>query len=302
MTMDPGSGPVSRFALYGEKPGADDPEFVHIEDIQVRSSLYEWRIAPHMHRRMFQIVYLIDGSADVQIEETQVQAAGPCAICVPGNVVHSFTFTPQTLGYVVTVSEALLLDIGHRESRGLFDPLLSEARVIPFDGDHALEGGRSRARLIATVLDQMAHEFQARELGRNAMFEWLFHALLMAIRRQGETEGETADARTDGRDTFSEACRLIEDHYREHMTVAAYAELLAMSQTRLNRLCHRFAGKTFLDLLHDRLTLEAQRHLIYTSATIEMVAYELGFGDPGYFCRFFRRRTAMTPSEFRRER
>jgi AraC family transcriptional activator of pobA len=50
------------------------------------------------------------------------------------------------------------------------------------------------------------------------------------------------------------------------------------------------------------VTLEAQRHLIYTSATIEMVAYELGFGDPGYFCRFFRRRTGMTPSEFRRER
>jgi AraC family transcriptional regulator, transcriptional activator of pobA len=296
MRLDPGTGPVSRFALYGEKPGGDDPEFIHIEDIQVRSSLYEWRIAPHMHRRMFQIVYLIDGPADVQIEDTQVQTAGPCAICVPGNVVHSFTFTPETLGYVVTVSEALLLDVGHRESRGLFDPLLLEARVIPVEGDQA------RAGFIATLLDQMAHEFQSREIGRNAMFEWLFHALLMAIRRQGETGGETADARTGGRNIFSEACRLIEDHYREHMTVAAYAALLEMSQTRLNRLCHRFAGKTFLDLLHHRLTLEAQRHLIYTSATIEMVAYELGFGDPAYFCRFFRRRTGMTPSEFRRER
>lgn len=289
-------GPVSRFALYGEKPGADDPEFVHIEDIQVRSSLYEWRIAPHTHRRMFQIVYLIDGPAQVQLEDTLRQVRAPCAICVPGNVVHSFTFAPETIGYVVTVSELLVLDAGQRDSRQLFDLLLADARIVDFDR------GEPNARLITTLLEQMAHEFQAREFGRNAMFEWLFHALLMTIRRQRAAKGEPAEGRGGGREKFSEACRLIEDNYRKHMTVAAYAGRLAMSQARLNRLCRRFAGKTFLDLLQDRLALEAQRHLIYSPATVEMVAYELGFGDPGYFCRFFKRRTGKTPGAFRRER
>lgn len=288
--------PVSRFALYGEKPGAEDPEFIHIEDIQVRSSLYEWRIAPHLHRRMFQIVHLIDGPADVQIEERQEQIEGPATICVPGNVVHGFTFTPDSLGYVVTVSEALLLDEGHRDGRNFFNALLDEARIVAFHNDPA------RARLARSLLEQMAHELQARELGRNAMFEWLFHALLMTIRRQVATEGEAAEGTGEDRQRFSEACRLIEDHYREHMTVPAYADRLAMSQARLNRMCQRFAGKTFLELLHDRMALEAQRHLIYTSATVEMIAYELGFADPGYFCRFFKRRTGKTPSQFRRER
>ena len=296
MDIEPTSGPVSRFALYGEKPGSDDPEFIHIEDIQIRSSLYDWRIAPHLHRRMFQIVHVIDGPANVQIEDRHAQVEGPSAICIPGNVVHGFGFSPRTLGFVVTVSETLLLDTGHRDAHDLFGPLLAEARVISFRQDEA------RAGLVRTLLEQMAHEFQARELGRNAMFEWLFHAILMAIRRQIATERESAETKGEDRETFSEACRLIEDHYREHMTVSAYAARLGMTQPRLNRLCHRFAGKTFLDLLHDRLALEAQRHLIYTSATIEMVAYELGFSDPAYFCRFFKRRTGKTPSEFRRER
>jgi len=289
-------GPVSRFALYGETPGADDPEFVHIEDIQVRSSRYQWHIAAHTHRRMFQIVHVLDGPAEVAIEDARTAVAGPCAVSVPGNVVHGFTFTPETAGYVVTVSELLLLDARFRHSRPLFEPLASEARIVAF------EGGSRRARLIAALLEQMAHELQARELGRNAMFEWLFHILLTTIRRQLAEEGEAAGAGATGGDAFTELCRLIEDQFREHLSVAAYAERLAMSQPRLNRLCQRLAGKTLLELLHDRLALEAQRYLIYSSATVEMVAYELGFVDPAYFCRFFKRRTGKTPGAFRRER
>lgn len=289
-------GPVSRFALYGEKPGADDPEFIHIEDIQVRSSLYQWRIGPHLHRRMFQIVFVADGPAEVRIEDTLVQAQAPCAVCIPGNVVHGFVFSPRSVGYVVTISEALLFDIGRRNGRQLFDPLLVESRIVEFGQ------GTARADFAIRLLEQLAHEFLAREIGRNAMFEWLFDAVLMTIRRQLAAEGELAGPGNERRDRFAEACRLIEDHYREHPSVAACADRLGLSQSRLNRLCRRFAGRTFLDLVHDRLALQAQRHLIYTSATVEMIAYELGFGDPGYFCRFFKRRTGMTPGEFRRER
>ena len=46
--------------------------------------------------------------------------------------------------------------------------------------------------------------------------------------------------------------------------------------------------------------LEARRKLTYIAAPVSRLAYELGFQDPAYFCRFFRKHTGMTPSEFRR--
>ncbi|MEJ8570142.1 helix-turn-helix domain-containing protein [Microbaculum marinum] len=292
----PASGtPVSRFALYGEKPGEDDPEFVHIEDIQIRSSLYGWRIAPHLHRRMFQVVFVIDGPAIVQLEDARHEAHAPCAVCLPGDVVHGFDFTRETIGYVVTVSERLLLDAAQQSGPAHFDALLAEARIVAFDGGEDVT-------FATTLLEQMSREFQARDHGRNAMFEWLLNALLMTIRRRLALQSAPDDGHSSGRDRFAEACRLIEDHYREHLPVTAYSERLAMTQARLNRLCRRFSGKTFSDLLHDRLTLEAQRYLIYTSATAEMVAYELGYADPAYFSRVFKRRTGRTPGAFRRER
>ena len=54
-----------------------------------------------------------------------------------------------------------------------------------------------------------------------------------------------------------------------------------------------------LDLLHERLILEARRMLAYTPATIAEVAAELGFDDPAYFSRFFSRSVGASPSGYR---
>ena len=73
-----------------------------------------------------------------------------------------------------------------------------------------------------------------------------------------------------------------------------------MSESRLNRLCRAAAGKSALEVVQDRLTLEARRRLIHVAGPVSSLAYELGFDDPAYFWRFFKRRTGMTPREFRR--
>ncbi|HNH36489.1 MAG TPA: AraC family transcriptional regulator, partial [Rhodocyclaceae bacterium] len=53
------------------------------------------------------------------------------------------------------------------------------------------------------------------------------------------------------------------------------------------------------DLVQARLLLEARRRLVYIAAPVSLLAYELGFQDPAYFCRVFKRATGMTPTAFR---
>ena len=69
----------------------------------------------------------------------------------------------------------------------------------------------------------------------------------------------------------------------------------------MREICQGMTGKSAGTLVQDRLVLEAQRLLIYTNATSSMVAYELGFKDPSYFSRFFKRRTGLSPMAFRNE-
>ena len=68
----------------------------------------------------------------------------------------------------------------------------------------------------------------------------------------------------------------------------------------LNTLCRALAGQSALQIVHQRIVLEAKRDLIYTSLTINQLADSLGFADPAYFSRFFRRMTGLSPRDFRR--
>jgi AraC family transcriptional activator of pobA len=49
------------------------------------------------------------------------------------------------------------------------------------------------------------------------------------------------------------------------------------------------------------MMLEAQRDLAYTTLSIKQIALGLGFGDAGYFTRFFQRLSGRTPTQWRGE-
>jgi AraC family transcriptional activator of pobA len=52
-------------------------------------------------------------------------------------------------------------------------------------------------------------------------------------------------------------------------------------------------------LIHLRMIVEAERQLRYTTMPVAQVAYLLGFEDPAYFTRFFRRHSGLSPKAFR---
>lgn len=93
--------------------------------------------------------------------------------------------------------------------------------------------------------------------------------------------------------------RLVEHRYRDVHRVGGYARLLAVSPSHLNAQVRRQLGRSPSRLIQERLALEARRLLLYTDETAARIGYALGFEDPSYFTRFFRRRTGRTPTDFR---
>ena len=97
----------------------------------------------------------------------------------------------------------------------------------------------------------------------------------------------------------SRLLKLIERHHIIERSPDFYAEAFGLSAKRINQITRQFLGRTVTQLVHDRIVLEAKRNLGVTDRDVQAVGHSLGFDDPSYFTRFFRRETGQTPIEFR---
>ena len=276
------------YALYGEpqQQGLDD--WLHIETIARRSRAHDWEIRPHRHSTLFQILVIASGAVQALLDAEPVRLKGPGAITVPAMAVHGFRFAPAIDGMVITVAD-------HR-----LQALLSE--------NAAWRGAVSVLQAVdpvpAAVLqaaDALRDDYQQPGPWRASAIDVGLRRLLLELARAAPPVALPSGAAPAERalQHVQRYQALVELHYRRQPGLPELASQLGITATQLNRVCHRVLGHSALGVLHARVLLEAQRELGYTGMSIKQVAMGLGFGDAGYFTRFFQRLTGITPSGYR---
>jgi AraC family transcriptional activator of pobA len=286
---------IPQFALYGESAPDAAPELVHVELIETRSRQYDWHIADHTHKGLFQLLFLLRGRVRATIDGETWNCEGPTVITIHPTVVHGFVFSRAAQGYVLTLDQSVLFGNNSAPHGDRFAQLFVEPLQMSFPPESEV------LVRVETLLEQMMEEFAAPLDGHALMLDWLARCILLLLLRQ---QKERHDSELIGRadfDTFSRFRELVDANYREQWKVEQYAAKLKMTESRLNRLCLRLGGKSAFDIAQQRLILEARRKLTYVPASVASVAYELGFQDPAYFSRVFKRHTGMTPKEFRQQ-
>lgn len=282
---------VPSFSLYGEAHSEVSREYIHIEEISARSAARNWQIDTHVHEGLLQLLFVFSGSARVHLESVEREYAAPLAVIIPPGVIHAFKFLPQTEGYVLTM-DAEGLASASPDGTQMFSVLRGTAEVLALQ-----DSGDAMPTRIRGLLEQIEAEFSHPGPASTPLYVWLVRALLLLLVRE-DLRADSA-APDHAQEITDEFRRLVDAHYTEHWPIARYAEQLNVTESRLNRLCSKRYGHTALAATHERLLLEARRRLIYTGVPVSQLAYELGFSDPPYFCRFFKRLTGQSPSAFR---
>jgi AraC-like DNA-binding protein len=82
-------------------------------------------------------------------------------------------------------------------------------------------------------------------------------------------------------------------------TVKYMAAQLAISPRYLTDLLKQETGKTALEHIHIFLVDEAKNLLVSSNNTVAETAYQLGFENPPYFSRLFKKEVGLTPVEYK---
>lgn len=91
---------------------------------------------------------------------------------------------------------------------------------------------------------------------------------------------------------------LIEERFIIDKKPSSYAEALHVSTKHLNKIVIKTLKISTSDLIHQRVLLEAKRLLTHGKLSVQEIAFELGYDDPSYFSRLFKKKVGVTPSRF----
>jgi AraC family transcriptional regulator, transcriptional activator of pobA len=249
------------------------------------------RREPHRHD-YHELIWVRRGGGEHAIDDAVVPVRPGTVTVIGRGQVHVFREASDLHGAVLRFRDELLLG--------------GAARIVP---GWLLDGGGGRtipvpageADRLDGIFGAVHAELRRPPDGVTADLERHFISILLLWlerwydgSRTEHRAGDDADVQLQRR--FAER---LETDFARHHDAAHYADALAVPAAALSRALTEVTGRSTKDLIVDRVMLEAARLLRYTEATVGEVAHRVGFTDPLYFSRAFKRRFGEAPQAYR---
>lgn len=157
-----------------------------------------------------------------------------------------------------------------------------------------LESGRLR-----TLVSVLKEEFDTRDQNQEEMLRLLLKRFIIRITRLARKQLVKRKLPEKELELVRQFNALVEEHFKQYRQVSDYAEMMHGSPKSIANIFARQGEESPLEIIHNRLALEAKRLLLYTEKSSKEIGWELGFEDPSQFNRFFKKQIGLPPREFR---
>ena len=278
------------------------PEYAHVDTGFVVSGLCElgnsfFNQIGVPHRHDFYTVYWIKkGKLLHTIDAVTHEVKKNTLFFVAPGQVHNLQATDKIDGYMIAFRDAFMCLKDQSQVSGINSGLFfnSQFSSVIHLNDEQEKDIEAVVRLMMKELTMQEPEYDM------ALHGLLRYFLVLASRIKGENVGISPEQHAAHNSSiFLKFKNLIEEKYRELKTVSDYAGQLHIKPVLLNEISKQLSGITAGEHIRNRVILEAQRYLYNTDLTAKEIAYKLGFDDPHYFSRFFKKYTNQSPSEFK---
>lgn len=245
-----------------------------------------------LHRHSFFFILLIDkgkGSHEIDFQLHDVTDHS-LFLLRPGQV-HQLTLKAGATGFLLEFDN----EFYHPNNQASIQRL----RKASSKNFCRLEAGRFRKlhALLNTIFQECTTKHEGYQEVIKASLEIFY---IEFLRLSEDPEAIKTNENTYTQQRFEEFNELLEKHVATQKQVSDYTALMNLSSYQLNEITKSAVGKSVSALIDEQILLEAKRYLLATPNQVKDVADQLGYEDPSYFIRFFKKHTGISPEAFRK--
>jgi AraC-like DNA-binding protein len=242
---------------------------------------------------LYRIVWVKSGTASfvvdaVNIELTQDQVA----FFTPHNRVEASFESKDVIAFSFNREFYCLNENFHEVS--CYGDLFYGSSSVPI-----ITLNEAEQRRFSLMSEVFVEEFQTEDHIQGEMLRMLLKRLLIKSSRLTRELFGTTEIEDQQFDLVRQYNVLVEQNFREKHQVKDYAELLFKSAKTLSNVFATYNELTPLQVIYERIVLEAKRLLAYSDKRIEEIAFELGYAGAPHFSKFFKKQTGLSPKQFR---
>ncbi|MFS2809749.1 AraC family transcriptional regulator [Parabacteroides distasonis] len=284
------------FTKYDLETGT--PDEIQFEIMEMPHFFCENGEAPkqaHIHG-FYQIIWFQQGIGTHYVDFKEYPITDNTLFFISPGQIHYFDESNNFKGIIIHFNESFLSDEGSSENVFLKYNVFNAFDTVPYyevksDDTPRLEYIVKEMQLEIDNIKAFAHK---------DYLKYLVKMFLIYIQRIGKRGiGIPLCINNSSNRTFVRFRQILEHHYRQLHTVKEYAHRLNVSTKTLTNSVYESSHSTPLKIINERIILEAKRQLLHSDLKIKEIAFYLGFEDPSYFVKFFKRQTGYLPAEFR---
>jgi AraC family transcriptional regulator, transcriptional activator of pobA len=246
---------------------------------------------PHRHD-YHELIWIRSGSGRHLIDGERLPIVEGTITIIGRGQVHVFEEGRDLHGAVLRLRDELLIG----DARGApADWMLTGrcGRSVPVPA-----GQEDRLEAMLRVLDDELRRPPGPDSSR--LEGHLISAILLMMERWYDAGRTEAPAEDDGDvEVLRRFVRVLGRDYARHHDAGHYAEELRVPAAALSRTLTQVTGRSTKEWVLDRVMLEAARLLRFTDMTVQQVALQVGYDDPLYFSRAFKRHFGDSPMAYR---
>lgn len=242
----------------------------------------------------YKIIWAKDNDITLNIDGYSVRLKKDCILfCTPYNMIQIDSFLKGVISLNFDSEFYCIRDHDHEVSCNGFLFLGSSFPI-------QVKLSEKERKSFETHFMFFEEEFETEDHIQGEMLRVLLKRLLIKSVRLLKKTIVTPNLEQSKIDIIRQYNLLVEAHFREKHKVSEYAGLLNKSPKTLSNLFSKFNNKTPLQVINDRIILEAKKLLLHSDKSSKEIAFGLGFSEASHFSKFFKNQVGISPVHFKK--